>query len=300
MVAPGPSSPPAWVERLQALALPVFGSRRVTRARAVIDRYNAAGGGLLAAGIAYNTLFAIIPVALFGGAILGFFVTKPATLATVRDALTDWAPPLSSVVDEILRGLATASPTLSILGFLGMIWGATRLFASLEMGIEAMFSEAPRRGIVVRTLRRVASVLIVAGVIVAVFLSASVASFLSELTGEGEGGLIRAVFLALLLALPSVLASAALMLVYELVPPVRPGRRAVILPAVTIGVGLVLLTRLFAAVAPRALGANFVYGTLGAIFVALAWLGLAYSMILIGAAWVRERMLASEDTATVA
>ena len=300
MVAPGPSSPPAWVERLQALALPVFGSRRVTRARAVIDRYNAAGGGLLAAGIAYNTLFAIIPVALFGGAILGFFVTDPASLATVRDALTDWAPPLSSVVDEILGGLATASPTLSIIGFLGMIWGATRLFASLEMGIEAMFSEAPRRGIVVRTLRRVASVLIVAGVIVAAFLAASVASFVSELTGEGEGGPIRTVFLALLLALPSVLSSAALMLVYELVPPVRPSRAAVILPAVTIGVGLVLLTRLFAVVAPRALGANFVYGTLGAIFVALAWLGLTYSMILIGAAWVRERMLASQDTATVA
>ena len=68
----------------------------------------------------------------------------------------------------------------------------------------------------------------------------------------------------------------------------------------TIGVGLVVLTRVFAVVAPRALGANFVYGTLGAIFVALAWLGLTYSMILIGAAWVRERMLAIEETASVA
>lgn len=287
------------MERLQALALPLFGSRRVSRARAVIDRYNAAGGGLLAAGIAYNTLFAIIPMALFGGGLLGFFVTDPDSLQKVRDALTGWAPPLSSVVDEILSGLSTASPSLSVIGLLGMIWGATRLFASLEMGIEAMFSEAPRRGIVVRTLRRVASVVIVAVVIVAAFLSTSVASFVSELSTLG-GGDVHAVFLVLLLALPTVLSSLALAVVYLLVPPVHPKLSAVLLPAVTIGVGLVLLTRLFAVVAPRALGANFVYGTLGAIFVALAWLGLTYSMILIGAAWVRERMLASEETATVA
>jgi membrane protein len=296
---PGPTSPPAWVERLQALALRIFDSRRVIRARRVIDRYNLAGGGLLAAGIAYNTLFAIIPMALFGGAILGFFVKDPASLENVKHALTDWAPPLAGVVDEILGSLATASPSLSIIGLVGMIWGATRLFASLEMGIEAMFSEAPRRGIVARTLRRVASVLIVAGIIAAAFLATSVASFVSELMVGDTGG-IGSVFLALLLALPAVVTTLALIVVYERVPPVRPSRAQVLRPAIVIGVGLVLLTRIFAVVAPRALGANFVYGTLGAIFVSLAWLGLAYSMILIGAAWARERMLATEETAAVA
>jgi membrane protein len=267
--------------------------------RAVIDRFNAAGGDLLAAGIAYNTLFAIIPMALFGSAILGFFVNDPATLAKVRDALTDWAPPLSGVVDEILGGLATASTSLSIIGFVLSIWGATRLFASLETGIGAMYSGAPRRGFVVSTLRRFASVVVIAGVIIAAFLATSVASFVSEL-GVADVGGIRGVLLGLLLVLPAVFSSLALVFVYQLVPPVRPPLSAALVPAVAIGTGLVLLTRVFAAVAPRALGANFVYGTLGAIFVALTWLGLTYSLILIGAAWVRERMLAAESTATVA
>lgn len=296
---PSRKSPPAWVERLQAIALLVFSSRRVTRARAVFDRYNAAGGGLLAAGIAYNTLFALIPMALFAGAVLGFFVTDPATLERVRGALTDWAPPLSGVVDEILGGLASASPSLSIIGLVGMAWGTTRLFASLETGVEAMYSGAPRRGIVVRTMRRVASVLIIAGIVVAAFLATSVASFVSELAIP-DGGASRPIFLVLLLVLPIALTALALIVVYEVVPPVRADWSAVLRPALTIGVGLVLLTRIFAVVAPRALGANFVYGTLGAIFVALAWLGLTYSLILIGAAWVRERMLASEETAAVA
>jgi membrane protein len=287
------------VERLQRVALPIFGSGRVVRARAVVDRYNAHGGGLLAAGIAYNTLFAIIPLALFGGAVLGFFVTDPAGLANVRSALVEWAPPLASVVDEILNGLATASPSLSIIGLIGMAWGATRLFASLEMGIGAMFAEAPQRGIVSRTLRRVASVLVVAGIVVAVFLSTSVASFVSEL-GLIGGDAAGAGVIVLLLGLPMVISSLALAIVYRVLPPVRPRLSVLLLPALTIGVGLVILTRLFAVIAPRALGANFVYGTLGAIFVALAWLGIAYAMILIGAAWVRERMLAVEETASVA
>ena len=295
---PGRTTPPAWVERLEKLALPIFGSRRVVRARAVFDRYNVHGGGLLAAGIAYNTLFAIIPLALFGGAVVGFFVTDPTSLAKVRSALVEWAPPLASVLDEILGGLATASPSLSIIGLVGMAWGATRLFASLEMGIEAMFADAPQRGIVSRTIRRVASVLVVAGIVIAVFLSTSVASFVSELGLMGTD----AGFLAflLLLGLPVVVSSIALAVVYRILPPVRPTTSAFLLPSVTIGVGLVILTRVFAVVAPRALGANFVYGTLGAIFVALAWLGLTYSMVLIGAAWVRERMLAVEETASVA
>jgi uncharacterized BrkB/YihY/UPF0761 family membrane protein len=103
-----------------------------------------------------------------------------------------------------------------------------------------------------------------------------------------------------LLGLPVLLATLALVVIYRVLPPVRPSRAAVLRPALVIGIGLVVLTRVFALLAPRALGANFVYGTLGAIFVALAWLGIAFSMILIGAAWVRERMLAAEETAEVA
>ncbi len=294
-----PTRPPAWVERLQALALPIFGSGRVVRARAVIDRYNAADGGLLAAGIAYNTLFALVPLALFGGGVLGLFITDAKTLGDIRSILVDWAPPLAGVVDEVLDGVAAASPSLSLLGLVGMVWGATRLFSSLEMGIEAMFSDVPRRGIVARTVRRVASIAVVAGVIALALLATSVASFVAELA-PADLSLAAVVLNLVLFALPIVLSSAALAIVYRFLAPVRPRAADIARPALAVGFGLVLLTRLLAVVAPRVLGASFVYGTLGAIFVALGWLGLAYSLILIGAAWVRERMLGSEEHAMVA
>lgn len=299
MVPPGRKPPPAWVERLQALALPLFGDRRVVRARAVIDRFNAGGGGLVAAGIAYNTLFALIPLLLFAGGVLGFLVDDPETLGSIRDVLTGWAPPLAGVVDELLDSLATASPSLSIVGLVGLVWGSTRLFASLEMGIEAMFADVPRRGLVSRTIRRVASIAVIAVVVGVSLLATSAASFVSEALVAG-GDVSAYVVSVAVLALPVVFTTIALASIYRLLPPVRPGVDAYRRPTLVIALALVVITRLFAVFAPRILGANFVYGTLGAMFVALAWLGLTYSLVLLGAAWVRERMLAVDAPAPVA
>jgi membrane protein len=299
VVPPGRTPPPAWVERLQALALPIFGSRRVVRARAVLDRFNAGGGGLLAAGIAYNTLFALIPLLWFAGGLIGFAAGDAGSLDSLRDALTDWVPPLSGVVDELLGSLASASPSLSIIGFIGLAWGSTRLFASLEMGIEAMFADVPRRGLVSRTIRRVLSIAVIAGVVTVAIVANSVASVVSEIMVAG-GDVTAYVASVVVLALPVVFTAIALASIYRLLPPIGPGVDAYRRPTLVIALALTALTRLFALFAPRILGANFVYGTLGAIFVALAWLGLTYSLILVGAAWVRERMLAETEPPPIA
>lgn len=295
---PGRTPPPAWVARLEAMALPIFGDRRVVTARAVLDRYNAAGGGLLAAGIAFNTIFALVPLVLFAGGILGLFVSDPEQVAAIAALLTEWAPPLAGIVDEVVEGLTSQSPSLSLLGLVGVVWGATRLFASLEEGVTAMFAGAPRRSVVVRTVRRLASITVLAAVVVGAFFLTSLASFAAELLPSGFD--VPAVVLNLgLLALAVVLTSLALGAIYGLLPPLRPDTAALALPSVAVAVALVVLTRLLAVVAPRVLGANFVYGTLGAIFVALGWLGLTYSLILIGAAWVRERMAGDEESPAV-
>ncbi|HKG19808.1 MAG TPA: YihY/virulence factor BrkB family protein [Candidatus Limnocylindrales bacterium] len=298
MLPPRRTAPPAWVERLEAVALPIFGSTRVVRARRVIDRYNAGGGGLLAAGIAYNTLFALVPLALFAGGLLGLFISDPATLQSIRDLLTDWAPPLADIVDEVLDGLSTASPTLSAIGFVGLVWGSTRLYASLELGIEAMFAGAPRRGFVAKTVRRIVSIVVIAAVVALSFVAISVASLVSEVLANAGDATAFAISIGFL-ALPVLVTTAALATIYLLVPPVRPDASAMLWPTFVTSLALVLLTRAFTIVAPRILGANFVYGTLGAIFVALAWLGVVYTLLLVAAAWIRERMLAEEGSAEV-
>jgi uncharacterized BrkB/YihY/UPF0761 family membrane protein len=49
---------------------------------------------------------------------------------------------------------------------------------------------------------------------------------------------------------------------------------------------MVGITQVFTLIAPRLVSANPFYGTLGTVFVALAWLNLISMILLVGAAWV--------------
>ena len=285
-----PGSRRAWLERLLRAGEALAGRPRVARVRAVLDRYAVADGGLLAAGIAYNAVFAIIPVGIFVSGILGFLLSDPTNQVPVLVALANWAPPLAGVLDEIVIGLTSASPSLSVIGLIGAAWGTSRLFASLESAIGDMFAGVPRRGMLVRTARRVGSVVVLGAIVAVTLFAAPGLAFVAELVGPVSPA-VAVVLSAALLSVPLGLTFAALVAVYLVIPPIRPPWRGVVVPAAVGAIAIVILPRLFAIAAPRLLGANFVYGTLGALFVGLAWLQLVFMVILLGAAWVRERTM---------
>jgi uncharacterized BrkB/YihY/UPF0761 family membrane protein len=51
-----------------------------------------------------------------------------------------------------------------------------------------------------------------------------------------------------------------------------------------------LLTQLFSLIAPRLIGVASVYGTFVAIFAAMIWLSTGFQILLLGAAWVADRV----------
>jgi len=286
---------PVWVQRLQPIALALLGDRRVLRVRAVLDRYGLVGGGLLAAGIAFNTLFALIPLLLFVSGVIGLVVRDPATQEAVIDFVAGLAPPLAPLIEQALSGLAGASASVTIIGLVGAAWGATRLYASIELGIQAMFAGVKARSIVAKTLRRVAFIAVLAALIAAAIAVTTIGSVFGDRLGSV--GAMSMVISMVLFALPYAIAAVAVGAVYKVVPPVRPPTAAVWLPALLAGIGLVLITQLFALLAPLLIGANVLYGTLGTLFAALAWLNLLATVLLIGAAWVRVRMLSDDEVA---
>jgi len=261
-------------------------------ARRVLDRFAAVDGPLLAAGIAYNAVLALIPLGLLASGLAGLVLTDPRSRADVISAIAALLPPLSGVVDEIVAGLSRASPSVSLVGLVLAGWGTSRLFAALESAIVQLDTSGLRRGLVRRTARRIGSVAVVAGMLLAALIAAPILAIGVEFAGEA--GVDRP-FLDLLLALlPPALAGAALGVIYRLIPVGRATWRAISVPAVAGAVALVVLTRTFVFVTPRVFGTNVVYGTLGAILVGLAWLDLVFTVILVGAAWVDERRRASE------
>ncbi|MEA2518250.1 MAG: Virulence factor BrkB [Chloroflexota bacterium] len=273
-------------------ATDLVGLPRVVTARRVLDRFGAADGGLLAAGIAYNAVLALIPLALLGTGLAGLVLTDPASRADLIRSIASILPPLAGVVDEIVGGLSKASPSLSLVGLALAAWGTSRLFAALESGIAQMNVGGPRRSLVRRTARRVGSILVLAAIVLAAVLAAPVLAIAVEVSGVAGGA--RPALDLLLAVVPPLLGGVALAAVYRLLPAARPSWRAIRLPAIAGAIALVVLTRAFVFVTPRIFGANLVYGTLGAILVGLAWLDIVFTIVLLGSAWVRERTSPAE------
>lgn len=270
----------------------VIGLPRVATARRVMDRFAAVDGALLAAGIAYNAVLALIPIGLLASGLAGLLLTDPASRVDLIRSIATYVPPLAGVIDEIVAGLARASPSLSILGLVLAAWGTSRLFASLESAVARLDEGAPRRSLARRTAWRLGSIAVISGGFVAALVVAPALAIAVEIVGEGSG--LRAVLDLLLALLPPLVGAVALAAVYRLVPSVRPSWRALLVPAATGAIVLVVVTRVFIFVAPRIFGANLVYGTLGAILIGLTWLRLVFTIVLIGAAWVLERSTATD------
>jgi len=154
-----------------------------------------------------------------------------------------------------------------------------------------MDAGAPRRSLIRRTARRLSSIVILAGIVLAAIVVTPTLAIAVEMSGNGPARPALDVLLALL---PPIIGGLAIAAVYKLIPLTRPSWRAIGPPTVVGAVALVVLTRVFVFVAPRIFGANLVYGTLGAILVGLTWLDLVFTIVLLGAAWVRERTMSAE------
>jgi membrane protein len=278
--------------RLLSIAIPLVGQPRIVKARAVVDRFNSVDGGLLAAGVAYNAIFALIPLGLLASGLAGFVLRDPTSQANAIAGIVAFAPPLAGVIDEILSGMSAASPSVSIVGLVLAGWGTSRLFAALESAVAQMFVGTPRRGLIRRAAWRIGSIVVMAAILLVALIGAPGLAIVGEVAGM-NGSLDRLLDLVLL-ALPVVVTGLVLAVVYRYLPPTRPTWRAVRLPAAIGSIALVGLTRIFVFLTPRLFGTNVVFGTLGAILVSLAWLDLVFTVILVGAAWVRERGVDAE------
>jgi membrane protein len=291
-----PADPPAAdpppngiVDRARRRAEVVLAHPVVVATRRVLDRFGAAGGGLLAGGLAYAALFAIVPGVLLLAGVTGLFVADPVDRARVVDVLAGVLPPLRDLITAVLDEVAAEAGPVSILGAIVLIWGTSRFAVAFDDGIARVMGGSRSRGLLRRNLGALAAVGLMIG---AILLSTVLSGVLAFLEAAATAGVIPFVGLAFSIGLgvlPVLLTMAATTLVYRVVPVPSPPRRAIVAPGVVVGLALTVLARLFAYVAPQLIGAAALLGTLATVFAALAWLGLSFHALLIGAAWVRDR-----------
>jgi membrane protein len=257
--------------------------------RRILDRYGAAGGGLLAGGLAYAALFAIVPGVVLLAGVAGLVYADPASRAAAVAVLAGVLPPLRGLIDTVLAETARNAAPVSVIGAVALVWGTSRFVVAFQDAIGRVMGGDRRRGLLGQNLAALVAVVLLVAAIPATAMLSGVAEFMQA--GQAMG-VLQAVGAALALALQAlpILATIGItILVYRVVPRPAPAWRATFVPGLAIGTVLWVIARVFAFVAPRLIGTAALIGSLATVFAALAWLALSFQAILIGAAWVSER-----------
>jgi len=251
----------------------------------VMDRYNRARGGLLSAGLAFNALFATIPALLAIVGFLGLVIDDPVKRAQTVEWLVTQVPPLEPVAKTIVDTLADGARVSSIVGLVGVIWGASGFYGALEGAMGLMFPGSVGRDIVRQRLRGVIGVLALFGMVLAAVLVNGVIGFATSLLPADAVNVEP--LLSPLMACGTAVAVCCV--VYVLVPADGPTLRAAGLPAILAGLAIGLLTALFGFIGPFLVRGFAALGVIASVFVALIWLNLIFQALLYGASWASIR-----------
>ena len=268
----------------------VLDQPQVAKVMRVLDIYGHAAGGLLANGLAFSALFASIPAALLVLGV-GGFIAAGSTEAqkNLADALIQAFPPLADLINGAVTAVSQGAALTSIVGFFGVIWTVSQFYGAIDVAFARIFAESPERDIVRRTARGFLVVVLIGIAIVGFVVLVSAATYLDALiptqipVATSIVNVLRSVPFLILLAIGLILA------VYRFLPPSAPRWRSALIPAILVGIAVVILSQIFTLLVPRLVGVAALAGSLASAFIALAWLSFTFQAILYGAAWVRVR-----------
>ena len=268
----------------------ILGWRQVVVARMVLETYGRAAGGLLANGLAFSALFAAIPSTLLMLGLVGWIAAGDSAIhEQIIEALIGALPPLADLIRGTVDVVSDHAALTSAVGVIGLTWTVSQLFGAVDTAFARIFFDQPERNLFRRTVRGFVVVGFIAATVVVAVGGLGLVAALDASTGT-HGSLARGAtrvlgsspFLALAVSITVVLG-------YRKLPPRPPSWHALTIPAVIVGVTLVILGQVFAFLVPRLVAVAALAGSLASGFVALAWLSFSFQALLLGAAWVRVR-----------
>lgn len=282
-------------DRLRAMAAGIArrigGLPAVRTLRATLETFDQAGGGLVAGGLAYASLVALLPGLLLALSVLGLVVDDAGRRASLVAAVAVTLPPLEGVARAAFDQVSAGAVPGGILAVAGLVWGSSRFYAALDEAIARVFHAARRRGEVERAIRGLVLTALFVVLPVLVLVGGSVASWLLDLAPETAAvhGLARTAWQVASPVGSLVVFVTLTVVAYRFVPAQRVPWGRLLPPAVVAGAALAVLTQVFTFVAPRLVGAAALYGAFVTVFALLAWLAIGFNILLLGASWTRVR-----------
>ncbi|WP_323100548.1 YihY/virulence factor BrkB family protein [Intrasporangium sp. YIM S08009] len=281
---------PEWLKR-------TIDRLKATHAYESWQRFSAANGNLLAAGVGYFAFFSVFPAVALAFAIFGFFLQdRPDLLAAIADTLNQILPGMVKTPENpngIISVEAPSSLTLTVTGlvsFVTLLLAGLGWVGALRTGIRGIFGFDKASGNAVTAKARDLLVLVTLGVAVvvsAILTSAAggLASWVASRVGlAGNAAVVALAGAAVGFAVDTLIMVVLLRVLSGVPLPWPKVRDAALLGALA----LTVLKLLGAWLIGRAT-ANPLLGAVALSVGLLVWLNLISRVVLLSAAWAAGR-----------
>ena len=259
---------------------------------------------MLAGALAYFAFFTMVPALLLFVSLLGVLIEDRHLRDELVASVVDQLDPVSEVATVVIDGLAGGGRTGTVIGVLGLLWGASGFYGALQGAMARMFPGPGHRDFL-RT--RIRGLLTVALILVALLAAVVALVALPILHQWLETSCIRlsdldlpvleqacavdvgSVGTVMTFAATMVVAGSAALIVYVVIPPDGASLRQAALPALLVGVAVGLFTSAFGWLAPLIVREWLTLGVVGSVFISLIWFNLVFQALVYGAALARLR-----------
>jgi membrane protein len=241
---------------------------------------------MLAAGVAFFSLLALVPLLVAMVSIYGLVADPSEIEANIDDALAaapqDVRDLVSSQLDSIVATSHSGLRFGAVGGLLLALWSASSGVKHLIDAVNRAYDRDETRGIV--RLRGIAVVITVGGILLLVAAVAGLVVLPAVLDHHGVAGVARVGLLVLRWPLFAVLALTALAVIYRYAPDRDRGRWQLLTPGAVAATVVWVVASLGFSVYTANFGRyNEVYGSLGAVVVVMLWLFITAYAVIAGA-----------------
>jgi len=252
----------------------------------VLERFGAIGGGPLSSSITLATFVSLFPLLLVVIAVVGFLSAGRADFTSDVISELGLQGEAAQTMEDAIAIAENSRQAASIIGLLGLLWAGLGVVGAMEAAFNAAW-QVTGRGLV----DKVVSLRWLLGAGSLFLVTAALGPVLSWLPGP---------LVVLNLATGAAITTLLFLWTYATLGNRSVGWRTHLPGALLVAVGFEILKIVAGVYIPRAVaGSSTMYGSIGVVFVTLAWLAFYARLIVYGAVLNVVRYEAGAGTVTV-
>ncbi len=248
-----------------------------------LRKFNDDNGFFLSSGITFNILINLIPFIMLLLALVGTYLyNDQEVLNHIRAYLRNVAPTLDPKIIGSFMDLIENRQIVGILGFVGLLWFSTWVFASLRIALNMVFRVEKRRGML-RGIGVDLLMILLAGILLLVSMILSpLVVWLQGYQGRIPVAIGPTIQWILKYLLPFFLTYCMFSLIYKIIPNKRVHIKSALQAALFASLLWELAKHLFAWYVVHLAEYSIFYGSLSTLVIFVLWVYYSSTILVVG------------------